>query len=79
MINTNYITGTDKSQLKISRLQEGSYVFTLKVVDQSEHSDEARVKVLVLPEKNTPPVARAGDDKVLNISIRSNDRTYLEL
>lgn len=55
--------GTDKSQLKLSRLTEGTYTFILKVTDEREHSDSARVKVVVLPEKNSPPVARAGDDK----------------
>ena len=43
----------------------GTYVFILKVTDSRGQSSEAQVKVVVLPEENTVPVAVAGDDKVL--------------
>ena len=42
----------------------GTYVFVLKVTDSKGQSNEAQVKVVVLPEENTVPVAVAGDDKV---------------
>lgn len=42
----------------------GTYVFVLKVTDSSGQSNEAQVKVVVLAEENTVPVAKAGDDKV---------------
>lgn len=40
-------------------------MFILKVTDSSDQSTEAQVKVVVLPEQNTVPVAVAGDDKVV--------------
>ena len=42
----------------------GTYVFILKVTDSGGQSNEAQVKVVVLAEQNTVPVAVAGDDKV---------------
>lgn len=41
-------------------------MFNLKVTDSSGQSNSANVKVIVLPEVNTNPVAIAGDDKVYN-------------
>ncbi|XP_057309801.1 dyslexia-associated protein KIAA0319-like protein isoform X2 [Hydractinia symbiolongicarpus] len=57
--------GTDKVQLHVSSLVEGTYVFNLKVTDSNGQSDIVHVKVIVLPEVNTKPVAVAGDDKEL--------------
>ena len=53
----------------LSRLTEGTYVFILKVTDSSGQSNEATVKVIVLPEQNSAPVAVAGDDKVIILII----------
>lgn len=69
------MTGSDKSQLMASRLKEGSYQFKLTVTDASGQTDATSVKVVVLPEKNTAPVAIAGDDKEI---IYPDDSTTLD-
>ena len=51
-------------KLQVSHMVVGTYVFVLKVTDSRSQSSEAQVKVVVLPEENTVPVAVAGDDKV---------------
>lgn len=43
----------------------GDYSFTLKVTDSGGQSSESKVTVVVRPEKNAAPVAKAGDDKDL--------------
>jgi len=53
----------------------GTYVFVLKVTDSKGQSNEAQVKVVVLPEENTVPVAVAGDDKVCNTGCINRLRT----
>jgi len=67
--------GTDKARLTLSRLTEGTYVFNLKVTDAAQHSSNAKVKVIVLPEVNTKPVAYAGNDKEL---VYPDDSTTLD-
>ena len=42
----------------------GDYTFMLKVTDRGGQTAVSKVTVVVQPEKNTPPVARAGSDKV---------------
>lgn len=42
----------------------GDYTFVLKVTDTGGQSASSRVTVVVQPEKNAPPVAVAGSDKV---------------
>ena len=43
---------------------EGDYIFALKVTDTGGQNSVSKVTVVVRPEKNSPPVAKAGDDKV---------------
>jgi hypothetical protein len=43
----------------------GDYSFTLKVTDSGGQSSESKVTVVVRPERNSPPLANAGDDKDL--------------
>lgn len=42
----------------------GDYTFVLKVTDTGGQTASSRVTVVVQPEKNAPPVAVAGSDKV---------------
>ena len=42
----------------------GDYTFVLKVTDTGGQTATSRVTVVVQPEKNAPPVAVAGSDKV---------------
>ena len=51
--------------LHVSNMIVGDYSFTLKVTDSSGQSSESKVTVVVRPEKNSPPIAKAGDDKDL--------------
>ena len=61
------VQGTGKVKLQVSHMVVGTYVFVLKVTDSRGQSSEAQVKVVVLPEENTVPVAIAGDDKVRSL------------
>ena len=63
----NISQGTNEMKLMLTHLKVGTYVFILKVTDSNSQSSEAKVKVVVLPEKNRPPVAVAGDDKVYTL------------
>ena len=42
----------------------GDYTFLLKVTDTGGQTASSSVTVVVQPEKNAPPVAVAGSDKV---------------
>ena len=42
----------------------GDYTFVLKVTDTGGQTASSSVTVVVQPEKNAPPVAVAGSDKV---------------
>ena len=42
----------------------GDYTFVLKVTDRGGQTATSSVTVVVQPEKNAPPVAKAGSDKV---------------
>ena len=52
----------------MSNLVVGDYTFILKVTDARGQSDTTKVTVVVQPEKNEPPVAKAGSDKVRTIA-----------
>jgi hypothetical protein len=43
----------------------GDYTFILKVTDTGGQTASSKITVVVQPEKNTPPVAMAGSDKVI--------------
>ncbi|XP_052763495.1 dyslexia-associated protein KIAA0319-like protein [Mya arenaria] len=49
--------GTRTSELHLSNLQVGDYMFSLRVTDGSGQMSEADIHVYVKPEENTPPVA----------------------
>ncbi|XP_032240196.2 dyslexia-associated protein KIAA0319-like protein isoform X3 [Nematostella vectensis] len=67
--------GTNSPQLKVSNMVLGDYTFVLKVTDTGGQSATSRVTVVVQPEKNTPPVAKAGSDKDL---VYPDDTTTLD-
>ncbi|XP_066919277.1 dyslexia-associated protein KIAA0319-like protein isoform X1 [Clytia hemisphaerica] len=69
------LTGSSQAKLKVSRMVVGTYAFVLKVTDSSGQANEAQVKVVVLPEENTVPVAKAGDDKEI---VYPDDSTTLD-
>lgn len=69
------LLGTSKAKLQVSLMTVGTYVFVLKVTDLSGQSNEAQVKVVVLPEENTVPIAVAGDDKEI---VYPDDSTTLD-
>ena len=59
-----YAQGTSSQVLKVSNMVVGDYAFVLKVTDTGGQTDSSTVTVVVQPEKNAPPVAVAGSDKV---------------
>ncbi|XP_077990087.1 dyslexia-associated protein KIAA0319-like protein [Glandiceps talaboti] len=67
--------GTSKPILRLSNLEEGVYVFTLKVTDTSGQENSAKVTVIVQPENNSPPEANAGPDKEISLP---SDETELD-
>jgi len=56
--------GTNTPFLKVSNMVVGLYTFILKVTDTGGLTSTSKVTVVVQPEKNQPPVAKAGSDKV---------------
>ena len=61
------LQGSTGPVLHVSNMIVGDYSFTLKVTDSGGQSSESKVTVVVRPEKNSPPIAKAGDDKDLVI------------
>ncbi|XP_072029448.1 dyslexia-associated protein KIAA0319-like protein [Amphiura filiformis] len=59
-------SGTDTLQL--TGLEEGNYVFMLKVEDVKEQKSSDRVTVIVQPVNNEAPTADAGPDKELTLT-----------
>lgn len=53
--------------LKLSNLEEGMYIFVLKVTDSANQSSTAEVHVFVKPPTNQPPVAEAGDNITISL------------
>ena len=49
----------------------GDYTFVLKVTDTGGQTASSSLTVVVQPEKNAPPVAVAGSDKVCLVSLCS--------
>lgn len=48
----------------------GDYTFLLKVTDTGGQTASSSVTVVVQPEKNAPPVAVAGSDKVSLVTFK---------
>ena len=59
------LDGSSTSTLHVRNLDLGTYVFTLTVTDTAGHSSSDEVTVTVLPEKNEPPVAKAGGNRTV--------------
>jgi len=59
--------GTSQARLSVSHMSSvGDYVFTLKVTDSRGSSSSTNVSVVVLPERNSPPVAIPGPNLTLH-------------
>lgn len=59
--------GAHKPLLRLRNLEAGTYTFRLTVTDSDGEEDHDDVTISVLPEKDYPPVARAGSDIVLQL------------
>jgi ribosomal protein L14 len=57
----------------VSSLQQGTYIFSLKVTDNSGASDLDSVKVTVNAAANQPPVANAGSSKTITLPVNSTN------
>ncbi|KAK3699559.1 hypothetical protein QZH41_003933 [Actinostola sp. cb2023] len=67
--------GTNSPFLKVSNMVVGDYTFLLKVTDTGGLTSTSKVTVVVQPEKNMAPVAKAGSDKDL---VFPDDSTTLD-
>ena len=66
------LSGTDTTELVVTDLQEGVYVFELQVTDDQEASASDQVEVTVVPSPpgaNQPPVAQAGADTTVQLPV----------
>jgi hypothetical protein len=61
---TTDIQGADKSVLKLTNTQPGTFVFELTVTDTGEQTDTHRIALIVLPAQNQRPIANAGPNAV---------------
>eukprot|EP00112_Aurelia_sp_Birch-Aquarium-sp1_P020995 Seg554.6 transcript_id=Seg554.6/GoldUCD/mRNA.D3Y31 product="Dyslexia-associated protein KIAA0319-like protein" protein_id=Seg554.6/GoldUCD/D3Y31 len=59
--------GAHKPILQLKNLEAGKYTFRLTVTDSDGEEDHDDVTVTVIPEKDYPPVARAGKDIVMQL------------
>jgi dienelactone hydrolase len=59
------------STLSLSNVLEGTYVFRLKVTDNSGNTDSDYVKLTGVVQANISPVATAGDDKVITMPVNT--------
>ena len=69
--NTASITSGNNSSTAISSLQQGVYLFALKVVDNNGASDLDSIKVTVNKAANQHPVANAGSSKSITLPVNS--------
>lgn len=53
--------------LELSHLEEGIYIFELKVTDAKGQNSSSKVHVFVKPPTNLPPVARAGRNVTISL------------
>jgi hypothetical protein len=61
------LSGENTSDLTVSNLVEGTYVFRLTVTDADGESDDDGVQVIVNSGSNHPPVADAGANKTITL------------
>lgn len=55
--------------LELSHLEEGIYIFELKVTDAKGQNSSSKVHVFVKPPTNLPPVARAGKNITISLPL----------
>lgn len=65
------IVTPNSSKSNVTGLKPGSYVFELTVKDDRGSSSADRVNVTVYPQKNDPPVAKAGVDKTITLPLNT--------
>ncbi len=66
--NTAATTNLNEAEITISDLIQGSYVFTLTVIDDEGDSDSDQVTINVLPPPpNDPPTANAGANQTITL------------
>ncbi len=63
------LTNTTSATVSLSALTLGTYVFQLKVTDNSGNTDSDYIRLTVNPNK--PPVANAGTDRVITLPATS--------
>ncbi|XP_058057134.1 dyslexia-associated protein KIAA0319-like protein [Anopheles bellator] len=81
--NAAVIMNANASIANATSLTVGEYVFELVVSDEAKNDARARVKVTVVQEKNTAPVANAGGDQTVtlptNILVMNGSRSSDDL
>jgi dienelactone hydrolase len=65
------IVTPNSSKSNVTGLKPGTYVFELTVKDDKNSSSADRVTVTVYPQKNDPPVAKAGVDKTITLPLNT--------
>ncbi|XP_053672289.1 dyslexia-associated protein KIAA0319-like protein [Anopheles nili] len=65
--NTALIANANASTANATGLTIGDYVFELTVSDEANNNASDRVRITLVQEKNTPPVANAGGDQTVTL------------
>uniref|UniRef100_A0A182P486 MANSC domain-containing protein n=1 Tax=Anopheles epiroticus TaxID=199890 RepID=A0A182P486_9DIPT len=65
--NTAVIEQANASIANATAMTIGDYVFELTVSDEASNNATDRVRITVVQEKNTPPVANAGGDQTVTL------------
>ncbi|XP_041775051.1 dyslexia-associated protein KIAA0319-like protein [Anopheles merus] len=65
--NTALIESANASIANATAMTIGDYVFELTVSDEANNNASDRVRITVVQEKNTPPVANAGGDQTVTL------------
>jgi len=71
--NTSAIGTASGVSTGVSGLIQGTYVFALKVTDNSGATDLDSLKVIVNPAANLPPVAYAGASKTITLPVNNTN------
>ncbi len=70
---TSSIASPASASTGVSGLQQGVYVYALKVTDNNGVSDFDSVRVTVNPAANVPPIANAGTSKSITLPVNSTN------
>uniref|UniRef100_A0A182M2I7 MANSC domain-containing protein n=1 Tax=Anopheles culicifacies TaxID=139723 RepID=A0A182M2I7_9DIPT len=65
--NTALIQNANASIANATAMTIGEYVFELIVSDEASNNASDRVRITVVQEKNTPPIANAGGDQTVTL------------